>query len=88
MDSDKSKMVKPHKGPFADAPVQKIIHLAKQFREKDFFNVSTNQKHESSMATMFFFSEPDKMRKFYKAHSIDASNQIFINLAVLEKKIF
>ena len=36
------------------------------------------------MATIFL-SDPDKMRKLQKAHSIDAPNQIFIHLAVLEK---
>jgi len=79
--SDQDKIRKLYK---ADAPVQKLILLAIQFQRRRVLNVSADQKHESSMAT-FFLSGPDKMRKLHKAHSIDAPNQIFIHLAVLEK---
>ena len=74
--SDQDKIRKLYKGIPTDAPVQKLIHLAKHFQRR-LLNVSTNQKHESSMATIFL-TDPDKMRNFHKAHSIDAPNQIFI----------
>ena len=76
--SDQDKIRKLYKGTSTDAKVKKLIHLGKEFQRRRLLNVSTNQKQESSMATIFL-SDPVNMRKLHKTHSIDAPNQILIH---------
>ena len=51
--SDQDKIRTLYKGTSTDALVQKLIHQAKQLQRRRLLNVSTNQKHKSSMATIF-----------------------------------
>ena len=42
-----------YRGPFTDASYQILIHLAKRLQRRRFFQKSTNQKQELSVAAMF-----------------------------------
>ena len=51
--SDQDQTKKLYKGPSIDATYQILIHLAKWFQRRRFFNVSANQKQELPLAPMF-----------------------------------
>ena len=59
---DPDKLKELYKGLSIDAPQHILIHLAKWFQRNRFFNVSANQKQESSMVALFL-SKQDEMRK-------------------------
>ena len=52
--TDYDKMSKLYKGPSIDAFYQVSDHLAKRFQRRRFFQKSTNQKQELSVAAMYF----------------------------------
>ena len=68
------------KGLSKNASYQVSIHLAKRFQRRSFFQKSTNQKQELSVAAMFV-NGSELNEQSFKGFSKDASYQVSIHLA-------
>ena len=86
---DRDEMSNLYREPSIDASYQVSVHLAKRFQRRRFFQKSTNQKQELSVAAMFVngseLNEQSLQRTFQGCFlpSFDSFGQ-----AVSEKKIF
>ena len=78
--TDWDEMSNLNKEPSIDASYQVSVHLTKWFQKRRIFQESTNEKQDCLWQPCFLMDQ-DKISKFYRGHSIDASYQVAVHLA-------
>ena len=83
---DRDKMCKPYRGPSIYASYQDTVHLAKWFQRRLFRNQPIRNKN--CLWRPCLLTNQNEMSNLYRGHSIDASYQVSVHLALVsEEKI-